>query len=91
MRRELLKTIKPVGERNRLHVEVYHVLGNESGDPVGVGYSIVSVRVGPGKPDRWWTNIHPAEIDELISMLEDARESGKDELKKMEMQPPRRR
>jgi hypothetical protein len=83
MERRLIKEIAPNRDENRLVVEVYDVLHKDSLSTVGVGYSIVSRLHG----DRWWVNVHPAELDELISMLVQARREGMARLEEIKNEP----
>jgi hypothetical protein len=74
MKRKLIKTIrpKPGNNRNRLTVEIHDFYEND--EVIGVGYLICSKN---WHGDRWWVNSHHRDLDELIRMLEEARELGK--------------
>lgn len=72
MRRRMLHELKIPNPRSSLTVEVYDVLEETADDAIGVGFRIMQHKAD----DEWWVNVHPMDIDGLISTLKQARDLG---------------
>lgn len=87
--RRLIQEIRPRNERNRHLVRVHDILDADTGKFINWNCSIISQKKDDtGKIlDEWFINIHPREIDELVSMLLEAKKAGVGRLMELAEEP----